>query len=114
MDNLAKNIRDFRKAHGWTQLELAEKLGTNQQAITSYENEHSKPPIDRLPFIAALFGVTVDELIGVKKVTIKRNGTRTHKNSRNAKVQELFEKLSPEEQRTTLKQIKALVESKNK
>lgn len=114
MNNLAKNIKLLRTSKGWTQIELAEKLGTNQQAITSYENDQSKPPIERLPVLASLFDISIDELLGVKTISIQNTRTRKHKNSRAAKIQELFDKLSPEEQRTTLKQIKALVESKKK
>ena len=68
-----------------------------------------KPPINRLPDLAALFGVTIKEIIGKKQLNIIDDTQHTHKNSRAAKMQELYEKLSPDEQRVILKQVKTLV-----
>jgi len=114
MATIADNIRRLRKSKGLTQVQLAEKLGTIQKVITDYETGKTKPPSERLPVFAKFFGVTVDELIGTEDIeppTSDDNGHR-HGNSRFAKLEELFDKLSAEEQRMTLKQIKALVESK--
>ena len=85
-----------------------------QQAITAYECGKKRPPIDRLPDIAALFGVTIEEVIGKKPLKIDSNDQHLHKNSRTAKIQELFEKLPPLEQRAILKQVTALVERESK
>jgi len=85
-----------------------------QQAITAYECGKKRPLIDRLPDIAALFGVTIEEVIGKKPIKIYSNGQHLHKNSRTAKIQELFEKLPPLEQRAILKQVTALVEREAK
>jgi len=114
MESLSENIKTLRKSKGWTQSKLAEKLNSNQQAIASYENNTANPPVEKLPVLASIFGVTVDELLGVKEIAIKEEAIRKHGNSRSAKIQEYFDKLSAEEQRTTLKQIKALVESKQR
>lgn len=109
------NIKKLRKSKGWTQVELADKLHTTQQVITSYETGKKKPPVDRLPDIASVFGISVDEVIGSKPLKVEDNGNgHRHGNSRSAKLDDLFDKLNPEEQRMTLKQIKALVESKSK
>ena len=107
-------IKRLRKSKGWTQTELAKRLGTSQKVITSYETGVKKPPIKRLPDLAAVFGITVDELIDSKPIKIKNHTPHVHKNSRTAKVQDLFEKLPPLEQRSILKQIKALVASNSK
>ena len=116
MATIGDNIRRLRKSKGLTQVQLAEKLGTIQKVITDYETGKTKPPSERLPVLAKFFGVTIDELIGtedIKPVSGNDNGnSHRHGNSRFAKLEDLFEKLSPEEQRMTLKQIKALVESR--
>lgn len=112
--SIGTNIRDLRKNKGWTQVELAQKLNMTQQAITAYERGKKRPPVDRLPDIAGLFGVPIEDIIGKKTFTIKTDGQHLHKNSRTAKIQDLFEKLSPLEQRAILKQVTALVESKKK
>jgi transcriptional regulator with XRE-family HTH domain len=108
--SIGKNIRQLRKSKGWTQVELAQMLKMTQQAITSYECGKKKPPVERLPDIAGLFGVSIEELIGKEPVKVELNESHLHKNSRTAKIQELFEKLPPLEQRAILKQVTALVE----
>ncbi len=61
---LAETIRRLRRDHGMTQNELADRLGVSYQAVSRWENESSYPDIELLPAIAALFGVTVDYLLG--------------------------------------------------
>ncbi len=118
MTTIGENIRKLRKSKGLTQVQLAGKLGTIQKVITDYETGKTKPPSERLPVIAKFFGVTVDTLIGTKDIKPQKtedNGNEhRHGNSRSAKLDELFDKLNPEEQRMTLKQIKALVETKSR
>jgi transcriptional regulator with XRE-family HTH domain len=108
--SIGNNIRALRKSKGWTQVELAQKLNITQQAITAYERGKKRPPVDKLPDIAELFGVTIEDIIGKKPLTIETNSHHLHKNSRTAKIQELFEKLPPLEQRAILKQVTALIE----
>ena len=108
------NIKRLRKSKGWTQTELARWLGTSQKVITSYETGSKKPPIRRLPDLAALFDVTIEELIGIQPLVVEEEHPHTHKNSRMAKMQELYEHLSADEQRIILKQIKALVETSSR
>jgi transcriptional regulator with XRE-family HTH domain len=113
--SIANNIRRLRKSRGLSQALLAEKLGTIQKVITDYETEKSKPPTDRLVRLAKFFKVSVDEIIGTKDVSLPANDEKLqHGNSRIVQLVKLFEKLSDEEQRTTLKQIKALVALKNR
>jgi transcriptional regulator with XRE-family HTH domain len=109
MSDIHMNIKRLRKSNGWTQTQLAKILGTSQKVITSYETGVKKPPINRLPDLAAVFGVTIEEIIGEKPLTINGDTPHTHKNSRAAKMQELYDKLSPDEQRVILKQVKTLV-----
>lgn len=108
MATIHENIKQLRKSNGWTQAELAERLGTSQKVITSYETGVKTPPVGRLPDLAAVFGVTIEEIIGKQQVTIREAIPHTHKNSRIAKLQDLYEKLKPDEQRVILKQVKTL------
>jgi transcriptional regulator with XRE-family HTH domain/predicted membrane protein len=67
-ETLGKRIAQLRKAKGYTQEQLAEKVGVSAQAVSKWENDISCPDITLLPLLADLFGVTVDELLGVKPV----------------------------------------------
>jgi transcriptional regulator with XRE-family HTH domain len=110
--DIGANIRNLREERGLTQVKLAEKLKVMQQVITSYERGVTKPPIERLPEIARIFGITVDELLGVKERSAEQTEKPVHKSRRIIKVQELFEKLPVTEQRALLKLIKVYVTEK--
>ncbi len=66
--NLGNNISERRKAKGMTQEELAVNLGVSPQAVSKWENNLSCPDISLLPSIAKIFGVSVDELLGVAPI----------------------------------------------
>lgn len=61
---IAENIRRLRQEQELTQSQLAERLGVSYQAVSRWENETTYPDIELLPTIAALFEITVDELLG--------------------------------------------------
>ena len=62
---LARSIREQRQRKGWTQAELAEQLNVNSTStIGNWENGVAMPDIDRLSFMADLFEVSVDKLLG--------------------------------------------------
>ncbi len=65
---LGTNIAELRKKMGLTQEEFAEKLGVTAQAVSKWENGVSCPDIMLLPKIAGIFGISVDELMGVKPI----------------------------------------------
>jgi transcriptional regulator with XRE-family HTH domain/predicted membrane protein len=67
-ETLGKRIAALRKEKGLTQEQLAEKVGVSPQAVSKWENDVSCPDITLLPLLADLFGVSVDELLGVKPV----------------------------------------------
>ncbi len=60
--SIGKNIARFRKAKGWTQAELGEKIGVSNQAVSKWESETSMPDVMLLPVLADAFGCYVDEL----------------------------------------------------
>ena len=63
-ETLGRRIAAARKARGMTQDQLAEKLGLTAQAVSKWENDQSCPDITLLPRLAALLGMTVDQLLG--------------------------------------------------
>ena len=60
-------IAELRKQHGMTQLELAEKMGVTDKAVSKWERDLSCPDINSLPNLAQILGVSVEELMQTKK-----------------------------------------------
>ena len=67
-------IAALRKAQGMTQLELAEKMGVTDKAVSKWERDLSFPDVSSLPKLAEIFGVSVDELMQVKAAGEKMDG----------------------------------------
>ena len=64
---LGTMIAELRKQHGMTQLELAEKMGVTDKAVSKWERDLSCPDINSIPNLAEILGVSVEELMQVKK-----------------------------------------------
>lgn len=60
---LADKIIFERKKNGWSQEELANKLGVTRQAVSKWEGAQTTPDLQRILEMSKLFGVTVDYLI---------------------------------------------------
>lgn len=60
---LADKIIDLRKKNGWSQEELAEKLGVSRQAVSKWESAQAIPDLGRVLAMADLFSVTTDYLL---------------------------------------------------
>jgi transcriptional regulator with XRE-family HTH domain len=67
MKTFGQRFAELRKAKGYTQEQVAEKLGLSTQAISKWETDNSYPDISLLLSIAELLGTTVDELLGREK-----------------------------------------------
>lgn len=61
---LAERIRAERCRCGYTQEELAGRLGVTKAAVSKWECGQSAPDIALLPKLASLFSVSLDELLG--------------------------------------------------
>lgn len=61
---IGDRIKFHRKRLGMTQEQLAERMGVSAQAVSKWENNLSCPDISVLPELAAVFGISVDELLG--------------------------------------------------
>ena len=65
----AGNLKRLRKAAGYTQEALAEKLHLTGQAVSRWETGEGYPEITLLPALADLLGVTVDSLLRNAELT---------------------------------------------
>lgn len=61
--DIAKRLADRRRAAGFTQEELAEKLGVSRQAVSKWECSESSPDTDNLISLARLYDVSLDDLL---------------------------------------------------
>lgn len=64
---LGTMIAELRKQQGMTQLELAEKMGVTDKAVSKWERDLSCPDINSIPNLAEILGVSVEELMQIKK-----------------------------------------------
>ena len=60
---MAQRLVDRRKAAGLSQEALAAQLGVSRQAVSKWERSESSPDTDNLIALAALYGVSLDELL---------------------------------------------------
>ena len=67
-------VATLRKQNGMTQLDLAEKMGVTDKAVSKGERDLSFPDVNSIPKLAEIFDVTVDELMQIKADT-KENVT---------------------------------------
>ena len=63
----ADRLIKLRKKSGYSQEELAERLNISRQAISKWERAESLPDTENLIALAALYGISLDELLhGIK------------------------------------------------
>ena len=60
---LGMMISSLRKEKGMTQLELAEKMGVTDKAVSKWERDLSYPDLHSIPKLAEIFGVSVEDLM---------------------------------------------------
>ena len=63
-ENLVARLRNMRDRYGYTQQDVAERIGIGKSAYRSYENNDRRIPVDVLTRVAALYNVSMDELLG--------------------------------------------------
>ena len=65
-------VSSLRKEKGMTQLELADKMGVTDKAVSKWERDLSYPDINSISKLAEILGVSVDELMQ-NKTNVKEN-----------------------------------------
>ena len=62
---IANRLVEFRKKAGYSQEQLADKLGLSRQAVSKWERGEASPDTDNLIALSKLYGVSMDELLGL-------------------------------------------------
>ncbi len=64
MRRIGAAIARIRKERNMTQLQLADEMGVSYQAVSNWERGQTMPDIAKLPELAALFDMSIDQLLG--------------------------------------------------
>ena len=84
---IANRLVELRRAHGYSQEELAGRLGVSRQAISKWERAESSPDTDNLIALARLYGISLDGLLlhtppGARRPRPRRSRNRRQKRPR--------------------------------
>jgi transcriptional regulator with XRE-family HTH domain len=62
-ERFMKQVRALRKALGWSQVYLAEKVGLTQATVSLFEAGDRRPAFETLIALASAFDVSLDVLV---------------------------------------------------
>ncbi|MBR2834323.1 MAG: helix-turn-helix domain-containing protein [Coriobacteriales bacterium] len=65
---LKENLVMLRKMHGFSQEEIAEKIGISRQAYAKWETGATIPDIEKCSLLAEVYDTTIDSLIRTETV----------------------------------------------
>ena len=105
-----ERIKLLRKSKGWTQNDLAGKIGTDARMISLYESKKTVPSAETLIKIAEIFNVSIDYLLieNAPKRSLNNNGS-----SELLEKFSEFDKLTDKEKDSIMNIIDSLI-TKNK
>ena len=100
-ESLGERLCRLRKERGYTQAELAEKIGIVREIISEYERAKLRPHYEMIIRLALALEVSTDELLGLKPS--KSNGTKP--SPQIMRRMKKIEELPPAKQKFLLKTI---------
>ena len=65
---LKENLTMLRRMHGFSQEEIAEKIGISRQAYAKWESGSTVPDIEKCALLAQVYGTTLDGLVKTETV----------------------------------------------
>lgn len=92
--SVGKTIAKLRKEKGWTQAELAEKIGLTDKAVSKWESDNGLPDTTIFPTLAEIFGVSIDYLMTGPKEHINSVNNMSINNMKAISVEEQEKKIA--------------------
>ncbi len=72
------NLKLLRKQYGYTQEQIAEKLGVSRQTIAKWERGECLPDIENVIALADIYEVTIDSLVRNMAADSNKGGEKKH------------------------------------
>lgn len=72
------NLKLLRKQYGYTQEQIAEKLGVSRQTIAKWERGECLPDIENVIALADIYEVTIDSLVRNMAADSSKGGEKKH------------------------------------
>ncbi len=101
-EEIAKNLLFYRKKAGFTQKELAAKLGVKNTAVSNWESGNNSIDIETLFAACEIFGVTLNDMYG--KYSLEKS-SQAVLSSDEARLLSTFRKLSDQGQEYILQTL---------
>lgn len=79
--NIGKSLKSHREANNLSQTQLAKLTGIKQQNISRWENNTHIPDVVECIMIARVYGISIEELIGIDETTSNKTIQITYNNS---------------------------------
>ncbi len=74
-----RTIRILRRSRGWTQYELALRVGVHPQAVYLWESGRRTPQVPQMRKLGAAFGICSDEIDLVQEPAESDRGLGAHR-----------------------------------
>jgi transcriptional regulator with XRE-family HTH domain len=100
-----QRLARLRKEHGYTQVELAKKLGIIQSLVSDYETDRLRLPSELAVRIAVALDITTDELLRPQP----RKSPRKKPSLKIVRRMEEIEKLPPRQQAFVLSALDSIL-----
>lgn len=108
-----ERLAALRQARGLTQVQLAEKIGSTQRAVSRYETIADRAPAPVLAKLAQALGVTTDELLGVQRTRAATSLTDDPEARRLWKKFQQVMALPEKDRRAVIRLVNSLVAAKD-
>jgi len=102
-ETFGQRLARIRKERGFTQVEIAEKIGIIQVLVSNYENDRLRMHAEMIVRFARVLGVSADTLLGLDEP--KRTSTVAKLPRRLLRRVEQIMQLSPQNQRALVRTI---------